>query len=521
MSSSPDKTDARSMSDILASIRKIMAQDPASDAPAVVKPQPSGGDGSPRPGLRLPAPDGPRDQSMREQAPREPAPLEPAKAAPPAPQSPAAAATPMPSAKPATDAAAATPPTRTPLSPAADEPVSLDEFLALAAPPKDMITTPIVRASPAGPATPAAPTSPAAPGRATGTTAPSAGSAPDWLFPSARPTDDSKGDAVKEPVFGAAPVATPPSAASGPSLTSPRPASPITSAPKADAPPPNAPMASPMPVSVPAPMQARDAVPGPARAAPPAPKMLGDLGSVVPGRFDSQTEGTTKLLGEPSSGVNDRYSSASAPAPRPAPAAPTRAETARVAPAPDPAPAFDSEIPGADALRRLIAGVVPPSAMAPSAPARAPVPNQDDIRTEVVLPVRGRATEVVTVPEPFAHPAAPAAKVSEPAPAPKATEGAAPVTKSPEVAPVVAKAPAQPTLALATTAAEPVAQSPASTPAPAAALSAVRTLDETVVELLRPLLRDWLDTNMPRLIEPALKAELEALRGTMSKDKKD
>ena len=38
-------------------------------------------------------------------------------------------------------------------------------------------------------------------------------------------------------------------------------------------------------------------------------------------------------------------------------------------------------------------------------------------------------------------------------------------------------------------------------------------MDDTVVELLRPLLRDWLDTNMPRLIEPALKAELEALRG--------
>jgi cell pole-organizing protein PopZ len=72
----------------------------------------------------------------------------------------------------------------------------------------------------------------------------------------------------------------------------------------------------------------------------------------------------------------------------------------------------------------------------------------------------------------------------------------------------------------------PAARSAAPTPTPtispsAGALPTVRTMDETVVELLRPLLRDWLDTNMPRLIEPALKAELEALRGAMSKDKKD
>ncbi len=46
-------------------------------------------------------------------------------------------------------------------------------------------------------------------------------------------------------------------------------------------------------------------------------------------------------------------------------------------------------------------------------------------------------------------------------------------------------------------------------------------MDETVVELLRPLLRDWLDKNMPRLIEPALKAEIEALRSAISKNRTD
>jgi cell pole-organizing protein PopZ len=42
-----------------------------------------------------------------------------------------------------------------------------------------------------------------------------------------------------------------------------------------------------------------------------------------------------------------------------------------------------------------------------------------------------------------------------------------------------------------------------------------RTLEDTVAELLRPMLRDWLDANMPRIVEKALKVELGA-----SKDSK-
>lgn len=43
---------------------------------------------------------------------------------------------------------------------------------------------------------------------------------------------------------------------------------------------------------------------------------------------------------------------------------------------------------------------------------------------------------------------------------------------------------------------------------PAADRAAVRTLEDTVAELLRPMLRDWLDANMPRIVEKALKDEL-------------
>jgi cell pole-organizing protein PopZ len=47
--------------------------------------------------------------------------------------------------------------------------------------------------------------------------------------------------------------------------------------------------------------------------------------------------------------------------------------------------------------------------------------------------------------------------------------------------------------------------------APAAAgilQSTDAVLDQAVAELLRPLLRQWLDENMPRIVETALKVEL-------------
>jgi cell pole-organizing protein PopZ len=37
---------------------------------------------------------------------------------------------------------------------------------------------------------------------------------------------------------------------------------------------------------------------------------------------------------------------------------------------------------------------------------------------------------------------------------------------------------------------------------------AVRTLEDTVADLLRPMLRQWLDANMPRIVEKALRVEL-------------
>jgi cell pole-organizing protein PopZ len=36
----------------------------------------------------------------------------------------------------------------------------------------------------------------------------------------------------------------------------------------------------------------------------------------------------------------------------------------------------------------------------------------------------------------------------------------------------------------------------------------IRTLEDTVADLLRPLLREWLENNMPRIVENALRIEV-------------
>ena len=69
-----------------------------------------------------------------------------------------------------------------------------------------------------------------------------------------------------------------------------------------------------------------------------------------------------------------------------------------------------------------------------------------------------------------------------------------------------------------------VAQQPPVTPAPPATavaappstsiapverpLVGVRTIEDMVAELLRPMLREWLEANMPRMVEKALRIEL-------------
>ena len=60
---------------------------------------------------------------------------------------------------------------------------------------------------------------------------------------------------------------------------------------------------------------------------------------------------------------------------------------------------------------------------------------------------------------------------------------------------------------------------PASQVAVAIADGGERTLDDTVAELLRPMLRQWLADNMPRIVEKALRIEIAQNLGAGDKPK--
>jgi hypothetical protein len=54
-------------------------------------------------------------------------------------------------------------------------------------------------------------------------------------------------------------------------------------------------------------------------------------------------------------------------------------------------------------------------------------------------------------------------------------------------------------------------------PAMQAMIAPIKSLEDVVVELLRPMLRQWLDENMPRIVEKSLRVELaEQLKKTKS-----
>ncbi len=101
-------------------------------------------------------------------------------------------------------------------------------------------------------------------------------------------------------------------------------------------------------------------------------------------------------------------------------------------------------------------------------------------------------------------------------------------TSAPQPMPRPQHVPAAPTPVSATSAPAAATQAPTATPAPAVmpattptapagslpaaatimGTPATRTLEDTVAELLRPMLRQWLDANMPRIVEKALRVEL-------------
>ncbi|NIJ37875.1 hypothetical protein FHR22_002578 [Sphingopyxis panaciterrae] len=58
-----------------------------------------------------------------------------------------------------------------------------------------------------------------------------------------------------------------------------------------------------------------------------------------------------------------------------------------------------------------------------------------------------------------------------------------------------------------------IAPAPAAAAAPADAAPAARTMEDVVLDALRPMLKEWLDTNLPPLVEAMVAKEISRITG--------
>jgi uncharacterized protein len=176
---------------------------------------------------------------------------------------------------------------------------------------------------------------------------------------------------------------------------------------------------------------------------------------------------------------------------------------------------------------------VPPPAAAPG-PATSPEPKltRPEVLRASMPPFFGSSTDTVKPTSGSGDPAASSASTQPPSSA----QGSAPASPAPQ--PVVDAASARHSSPAAAAADARAARSPqpagepvsgdkagaASEPQPAGAAAHqaphTHALETMVLDLLKPMLRQWLDENMPRLVAEALSGEVQRARGTESGVKK-
>lgn len=172
-------------------------------------------------------------------------------------------------------------------------------------------------------------------------------------------------------------------------------------------------------------------------------------------------------------------------------------------------------IPGSDVLELtelLAEDAAPPAPAAPEpppAPPAAPKSAQDDIDALF-------ASAPASAPEPAPAAPAPVAAAPEPAPAP---------ILPPEPAPVAAAVPAAPapagenlmsdaTLSASVAALKALAHSPAPlAPQASAVFRSGTTVEDLVIEALKPMLKEWLDSNLPSMVKSLVEKEIRRLNG--------
>ena len=202
--------------------------------------------------------------------------------------------------------------------------------------------------------------------------------------------------------------------------------------------------------------------------------------------------------------MNDIPPSKVAPA-KPAAEKPAPAPTAKPAPAPPPpAPAADASN-NQDDIDALLAGL---DAATPAPEVRTPEPEPEPEPEPDVLEL---TDEMAMDPEPTPPPPPPSFRKVEPRDDLEFAELPPPrLTPSPSYASVDFDAPPlppqQPILAQSTVSA---VESAFNSLAHTVLSSNARTLEDLVKEMLRPMLKSWLDDNLPGLVERIVKAEIE------------
>jgi cell pole-organizing protein PopZ len=153
---------------------------------------------------------------------------------------------------------------------------------------------------------------------------------------------------------------------------------------------------------------------------------------------------------------------------------------------------------------KAAAPVVPPPAPPPAPKAAAPAP--------VVPPPPPAPTP--TLQEVFAEPAPPESAVQEDIMIVEQEDEPAPVAAAPAPKPAPAPRP-HPAFSEDTLVGEPAATKAAGALGKLMGSMMVQsgvTLDDVVKEMLKPMLRDWLDANLPQLVETEVQKEIERIR---------
>jgi uncharacterized protein len=186
--------------------------------------------------------------------------------------------------------------------------------------------------------------------------------------------------------------------------------------------------------------------------------------------------------------MKDIPPSAIAPAPKPAPAA----KPAPPPPAPAPGPAVSNNQDDIDAMLASLDAATPEADIRPAQPE----PESDVFEL----------TDEMALPEPAPALAAATFSKVEPQDDIEFTEAKAAARRQPAYEPPFESAPARPILSHSTVSA---VESAFNSLANTVLSNNARTLEDLVKEMLRPMLKSWLDDNLPGLVERIVKAEIE------------